>query len=127
MKVQHIAALSLVAGVMLGAGAVQSLRAQTKPPVYQITIQDVTNAEALGKEFVPVARAAVRQHGGQPLAGSLPIVLEGSVANNRVVINQWESIEKMRAWYSSPEYQKAREIGNKYAKFQIFAVEGIAQ
>ena len=33
----------------------------------------------------------------------------------------------MRKRYNSPEYQKAREIGNKYAKFQIFAVEGRAQ
>jgi hypothetical protein len=32
-----------------------------------------------------------------------------------------------RMIHSTPDYQKAREIGNKYAKFQIFAVEDVPQ
>jgi hypothetical protein len=32
-----------------------------------------------------------------------------------------------RIIHSTPDYQKAREIGNKYAKLQIFAVEGAPQ
>jgi uncharacterized protein (DUF1330 family) len=127
MKTPYIVALSLAAGAVLGAGAAQGLRAQTKPPVFQITLQEVTNADALAKEFVPIARGAVRQHGGHPLASGAPIAVEGSTPSNRIVINQWDSIEQLRAWYNSPEYQKARDIGNKYAKFQIIAVEGLAQ
>jgi hypothetical protein len=32
-----------------------------------------------------------------------------------------------RMIHSTPDYKKAREIGNKYAEFQIFAVEGVPQ
>ena len=39
--------------------------------------------------------------------------------------DNWDSVEQIRNLVSSPEYQKAREIGNKYASFLIVAVEGI--
>ena len=119
--------LAMLAGAALGATAIQGLHAQAKPPVYQITLQEVTNSEALVKEFVPLARALVRQDGGHLLASAAPVAIEGAAPTNRVVIVQWPSVEQMRKWYNSPEYQKAREIGNKYANFQIFAVEGRAQ
>lgn len=93
-----------------------------------MTLQDVSDLESLNKEFVPVAREIIRKNGAKLLATSAPpIALDGTPPAKRVVINQWESVEKAKAWYSSPEYQKAREIGNKYAKFTIFLVEGVAQ
>ena len=36
-------------------------------------------------------------------------------------------MEKVKAWHSSKEYKENREIGNKYAKFRILAVEGLPQ
>jgi uncharacterized protein (DUF1330 family) len=36
-------------------------------------------------------------------------------------------MEKAREWFKSPEYQKAREIGNKYATFTVFLVPGLPQ
>jgi uncharacterized protein (DUF1330 family) len=125
MKAPYIVALSVAAGMVLGAGAVQSLRAQTKPPVYQITLQEVSNPDAFQREFTPLARASVRQYGGRPLAGGDLLPIEGTSTKNRVAITQWDSVEQIRKWVSSPEYQKAREIGNKYANFLIIAVEGI--
>ena len=125
MKAQYIVALSVAAGAVIGAGAVQGLRAQTKPPVYQITLQETSNPEALLKEFTPLARAAVRQYGGPPVADGVVMPIEGTSTKNRVVINQWDSVEQIRNLVNSPEYQKAREIGNKYASFLIVAVEGI--
>jgi uncharacterized protein (DUF1330 family) len=44
-----------------------------------------------------------------------------------VVIQQWESMEKIQAFLNSPEYQALRVIGDKSAKFRIFAVEGVPQ
>jgi len=44
----------------------------------------------------------------------------------RVIISQFESLEKAVAAYKSPAYMEARKIGDKYAKFRIFAVEGVA-
>jgi uncharacterized protein (DUF1330 family) len=127
MKTTYIAAVSLAAGAIFGAAGVQVLHAQAKPPVYQITLQEVTNPDALVKEFVPLARASLKQHGGTPLAGSAPISIEGAAPSvQRVIINQWPSVEKVREWNKSADYRKAREIGDKYAKFQIFVVEGVS-
>jgi len=60
------------------------------------------------------------------LAGSAPTMLDGNAPAQRVVINMWPSMEVAKAWYASPEYQKAREAGNKYAKFTVMLVEGVA-
>jgi uncharacterized protein (DUF1330 family) len=117
--------LSMLAGAALGAAGLEALHAQAKPPVYQITMQDVSNPEALVKEFVPIARETIKKHGGKVLGGSAPTMLDGSAPAKRVVVNQWPSMEVAKAWYSSAEYQKAREIGNKYAKFTIMLVEGV--
>ena len=127
MRTLYVTALSLTAGAVFGAAGVEMLHAQAKPPVYQVTLQQVSNQDALMKEFVPVARAAVKQYGGAPVASSAPIAIEGAAPSaQRVVINQWPSVEKIREWNKSAEYRKAREIGDKYAKFQIFVVEGVS-
>ncbi len=119
--------LSMLAGAALGGAAIEALHAQAKPPVYQVTLQEISNGDALLKEFVPVARAAIVKHGGKFIASGAPVALDGAVMKDRVVINQWESVEKAKEWYTSPDNQKAREIGNKYAKFTIFLVPGVAQ
>jgi uncharacterized protein (DUF1330 family) len=116
--------LSMLAGAALGAAAISALHAQAKP-VYQITLQDVSNPEALNKEFVPAAREIIRKHGGKVLAGGAPVVLDGSAPAKRIVINEWPSMEVAKTWYASPEYQKVREIGNKYAKFTVVLIDGV--
>jgi uncharacterized protein (DUF1330 family) len=125
MNRHHTVGLSMLAGAAIGGAAIETLHAQAKPPVYQVTLQDVSNPEALNKEFVPVARAIIVKNGGKLMAGGAPIALDGTPPAKRAVINQWESVEQAKAWYNSQEYQKAREIGNKYAKFTIFLVEGV--
>jgi uncharacterized protein (DUF1330 family) len=120
--------LSMLAGAALGGAGIQAIHAQAKPPVFQVSLQQVSDAAALEKEFVPLARPTVRAHGGRTIAASIkPVAIEGAEPNFRVVINQWESLEKVREWSNSPDYQKARVVGNKYAKFQIFVVQGLPQ
>ena len=116
-----IAALS---GAIIGGLAIHGLHAQTPPPVYQVTLQDVSSPAEFNKEFVPLARETISKNGGKVLAGGAPTMLDGKAPAQRVVVNVWPSMEVAKAWYSSPEYQKAREIGNKYAKFTVMLVEG---
>jgi uncharacterized protein (DUF1330 family) len=127
MKPPYVVALSVTAGMVLGAGAIQGLRAQTKPPAYQISLEEVSNPEGIEKEYHPLASAASQKYGSRHIANGLAVSIDGTQPKNLlVIINQWDSIEQIQAWYNSPEYQKAREVGNKYAKFQIMAVEGLA-
>jgi len=126
MKRTITVGLSMLVGAVFGGAAIQALHAQAKLPVYQVTLQEVSNGPALLKEFVPAARASILKHGGKFIASGSPVALDGTLGKDRVVINQWESVEKAKEWYNSPEYQKAREVGNKYAKFTIILVPGFA-
>jgi heme-degrading monooxygenase HmoA len=42
-------------------------------------------------------------------------------------LQAWDNIESIQAWRNSPQYKEARMIGDKYAKFRAFAVEGVPQ
>jgi uncharacterized protein (DUF1330 family) len=128
MRTSYVVALSVTAGMVLGAGANQGLRAQINPPAYQISLEEVSNPEAIEREYHPLASAASRKYGSRHLTNAVAVSIDGTQPKNLlVIINQWDSIEQIKAWFNSPEYQKAREIGNKYAKFQIIAVEGLSQ
>jgi uncharacterized protein (DUF1330 family) len=89
------------------------------------TIQDASDLAALNKEFVPLARPTITANGGVLLASGEPTMIEGSPIKGRVVINQWQNIDQLKKWHSSPEYKKAREIGDKYAKWQMLVVDGV--
>jgi uncharacterized protein (DUF1330 family) len=122
----------MLAGVAVGAVAVQGLHAQGKPPVYLVTEIDVTNPEAYGKEFAPKAQASIKAAGGRQIAiggaggaGAKSITpIEGTAPPKRAVIQQWDSMEALMAWYNGAEYRAALEIGKKYATFRRYAIEG---
>ena len=46
MKTKYTVALSMLAGAMLGAAAIQGLHAQTKPPIYYVAEIDTANLDA---------------------------------------------------------------------------------
>jgi uncharacterized protein (DUF1330 family) len=120
--------LTLLTGVSIGAVAVQGLHAQAKPPVYVIGENDVTNVDAYTKDFVPLARASIKNSGGKPLAASQNVTsLEGAPQKSRVTINVFDSLEKAQAWRNGAEYKDARKIGDKYATFRAYVVEGVPQ
>jgi len=118
----------MIAGAALGGAAIQGLHAQAKPPVYVVGEIDVTNVDAYTKDYVPLARASIKNSGGKLLAASQKVTaLEGTAPSSRVTINVFDSLEKAQAWRNSAEYKKARETGDKYAKFRAFVVDGIPQ
>jgi hypothetical protein len=65
MKMRYTVTLSILAGVAVGAAAVQALHAQAKPPAYVVAEIDVTNAEPYDKEYVPPAAKAITDAGGK--------------------------------------------------------------
>jgi uncharacterized protein (DUF1330 family) len=128
MKTQYTAAFAIVAGFGLAALAVEGLHAQAKPPVYYIVEIDVTNPAAYAKEYVPRASAGTKASGGRALAqGGKVTVLEGQPPKGRVIVQVWDSVEKLQAWRNSKEFKELRKIGEKYATFRSYAVEGVSQ
>ena len=124
----------MLAGVAIGAFAVQGLHAQAKPPVYYVAEIDVTNPDAYAKEYAPKAQAIIKAAGGRQLAiggaggaGAGKVTAFDGEAPKRVVVQVWDSMEKIQAWKANPEYVALRKIGDKYAKFRSFAIDGLPQ
>ncbi len=121
----------MLAGTAIGAAAVTGLHAQAKPPVYLITEIDVTNPEAYGTEFAPKAQATIKAAGGRFVViggtagvGAKPITAMAGTPPKRLTIQAWDSMDALNAWYKGADYQAALKIGEKYATFRRFAIEG---
>ena len=92
---------------------------------------DVTNPDAYGKEFAPTEQATIKAAGAKFIviggaggANAKPITAVEGTPPKRVAIQQWESLEAMNKWYKGADYQEALKIGQKYATFRRYAVEG---
>jgi uncharacterized protein (DUF1330 family) len=133
MRSNYKIAVAVTAGVAIGALAVQGLHAQAKPRVYFVAEIDVTNPDAYAKEYAPKAQAIIKAAGGRFLAIGGSAATTGTVtafdgdAPKRVVVQVWDSMEKIRAWRANPEYVELRKVGEKYAKFRSFAVDGLPE
>jgi uncharacterized protein (DUF1330 family) len=129
MRTHHIVALSILTGVLFGAVTVQELHALgVVPPAYVVIENDVTNPDAYLKEFIPIASKAITQGGGTFLArGGKVVSIDGRPPNPRVVLISFNSLADAQAAFASPAYRDARKIGEKYAKFRIWVIEGLSQ
>lgn len=85
------------------------------------------DVDAYLKEYTPVVIPIIKKAGGTLLAASLKVTALQGTAPKRVAINRWDSLEAAQALYNSPEYKSAQAIGEKYATFRRFAVEGLPQ
>jgi uncharacterized protein (DUF1330 family) len=119
------ALLGMVACFGLGALAIQGLQAQTKPPALGIVEVVVSNQEAYAKEFLPPITKTVVDTGGKFLAvGGKTASLAGAPPAPRVVVVQWPNMDQLESWWNSQATKDAYAIGDKYATFRVFAVEG---
>lgn len=133
MKVKHIV-LALLVGVGVGGLGVQEIHAQAKvqKPVYLVGEVEVKDLEGYTKEYSPKVRETVKAAGGRVIAfgnaggANNVVTLEGAPAK-RVFIQVWDSAEQMQAWFDSDAYKEARKIGDKYATFRHFVVDGAAK
>lgn len=92
---------------------------------YVIVDVEVTDPEGY-KEYVKLAPPTIAVYGGEYLArGGRTDVLEGDWVPNRLVILQFDSVEKAKAWLDSPEYKEARSLRHRYAKSSMVVVEGV--
>jgi uncharacterized protein (DUF1330 family) len=128
MKTRYTIALSIWAGVAIGAAAVQALHAQAKPPAYVVAEIDVMNLEPYDKEYVPPAAKAVTDGGGRYIVrGGRTVAFYGEPPKPRIAVMVFESMEKAQAAFNSSAYKEAKKVGDKYAKFRVYAVEGLSQ
>ena len=131
MKARTIG-LALLTGVALGAVASEAVHGQAKPPAYLIGQIEVSDPESYAKEYLPKARDIIKAHGGRLVAaagagatGNKVVAVDGEPPK-RVVIYAYPSMEALLAWRNDPAYVQVRSIGEKFAKYHTFAIEGAA-
>ena len=94
---------------------------------YSIALNTVTDQDKYLKEFAPLIAKTIADSGGKFLArGGKAVTMHGTPPAQRVVIVQFESLEKAEAWANSAASKAAFAIGEKYATLNDFIVEGVA-
>ncbi len=91
---------------------------------YVIVDIDVNDPETY-KEYAALAPATVQKYGGKHLArGGHTETLEGGWIPKRLVILQFESMERARQWLDSPEYMPVKRLRHQAAVSNMVAIEG---
>ena len=125
MKIQYTVALSVLAGVALGAVAIQGLHAQAKPMGYVVTEATVIDETAF-KEFSSKTQATVDPFGGKRLVRGGKITALDGEPPKRVIITAFESVEKAQAWRDSAAWKALLPIRAKAVKAREYIAEGAA-
>jgi uncharacterized protein (DUF1330 family) len=122
-------ALTLIAGVALGAAAVQGLHAQAKPKAYLITESEILDQAALDS-YMPGVTSALPAGGGRFLAG--PGVTKATAivgtAPQRFGIAEFDTVDQAQAWMKSPAREALAAQRNKAIKItRPFGIAGARQ
>lgn len=92
---------------------------------YVIARVNVTDP-AKYENYKALAPAAIDQYGGKYLArGGAIEMLEGPKETRRVVVLEFADMDSARAFYNSPEYQRAKAEREGAADGQFIILEGL--
>ena len=90
--------------------------------VVEIEIIDPVGYE----EYKIQAGASVHQHGGKYIVrGGKTEVLEGDWNPKRIVVLQFDSVERAKAWLNSEEYREPRKMRHRTARTKMIVLEAV--
>ena len=93
--------------------------------VYAVVNVRVTDPERYAK-YRDEAPVTIARYGGKYLArGGTVEVLEGDWNPQRLVVLEFESMERFHEWYNSPEYAPHKQLRNEAAVTDFVVVEGL--
>jgi uncharacterized protein (DUF1330 family) len=95
-------------------------------PAYVIANVDVKDP-ARYEEYRKMVLPTIQAFGGRFLArGGNIDSLEGPWHPNRIVIVEFPSVERAKAWWSSPEYAPAKALRQQTSDGSLIVIEGVA-
>jgi uncharacterized protein (DUF1330 family) len=125
LKSSCAVAAILIAGMAIGSVLTTALRAQNTPPAYLVAEEAIHDLDTFTKDYGPKVPPTLQPYGGRfVVRGGNLTALEGD-APPRLVIIAFDSVEKARAWYNSPAYQRLAPIRQKASKSTLFIAEGV--
>lgn len=93
---------------------------------YLINDMEITDPVAF-EEYRKLAPPTIALYGGKyHVRGGAIHTLEGTWSPKRVVILEFESVERAKAWLESPEYAAARKLRQASSRSNIIIIEGVA-
>ena len=93
-------------------------------PAYVVVQIDVKDPVAY-EEYRRLATPTVGAYDGRYIVrGGASEILEGSWQPRRLVVLEFPTVERARAWWSSPEYAPAKAIRQRCAHTEMLVIEG---
>lgn len=117
---------SLALGLAMGACATSALSADGGPPpkayvVAEISVKDV----AAYRDYVAAAFPVIQSHGGKFLTrGGRSVAVEGTPPAERVMIIEFASLDRAKAFEYSKEYTDIAPLRQRSAESRLFIIEG---
>jgi uncharacterized protein (DUF1330 family) len=90
----------------------------------------IVNVEVLDADqyadYTKLVGTSLSLYGGRFIVrGGRAERLEGSVEPKRVVVLEFPSVERAKAWWGSDEYREAKEIRQRSSMTDMMVVEGV--
>ncbi|HZI41108.1 MAG TPA: DUF1330 domain-containing protein [Gemmatimonadaceae bacterium] len=94
-------------------------------PAYLVVDIDIHDRERY-QRYIQMAPPTIAVYGGRYLTrGGETSVLEGDWVPKRFVVLEFPSMERARAWWSSPEYAEAKALRQSCATTRMVVAEGL--
>jgi uncharacterized protein (DUF1330 family) len=116
--------MALLAGVAIGATAIQGLYAQgAKPKAYTVSENEILDASAQAA-YLPTLRKLIAEHHGRPLrtTNGRVVQIDGGAPPKSAALTEWDSVDDAVAFYKSkafadlaPQRDKAVKVIQRYA------------
>jgi uncharacterized protein (DUF1330 family) len=126
MKPRYTMGLTLLAGIAIGALAMQGLHAQaTKLKAYSVSELEPFDTAAQAA-YLPGVRKAIDAHHGKALrtAAGRVVHIEGAAPPKSSAIVEWDSVDDALAFYKSGEWKAMQPQRDKsYKVIRRYVVE----
>jgi len=94
-------------------------------PAYVIARVEVTDWDKYN-EYLKAGPGTIAQYGGRFIARAGEVaVLEGPEESRRLIILEFPSLAKAKAWYNSKEYQDAKKLRAGASVGSLIAIDGV--
>jgi uncharacterized protein (DUF1330 family) len=93
-------------------------------PTYVIATVEITDPHGF-EEYRKMVPATIEHYGGRFIVrGGKMETLEGDWEPKRLVIIEFDSLERAKQWWASEEYRDAKALRHRTAKTDLIVVEG---
>ena len=90
--------------------------------IVEISIHD----PGLYEEYKKLTPASIAEYGGKFIVrGGRTITVEGDWKPQRIVVAEFDSLERAQQWWQSEGYEKAKKIRHASADTRMIIVEGV--